>query len=174
MHHGVFAYEMIILHNKGKYDDAENVFRKGVDINPLNGYIYYRRQELLLSEGKYREALQFYQQAIDQFAKLLGRKAPADSVFLGYAYARLGEREKAVKILNDYLEKSKTVYERPLRIASLYVGLGDIDNAFVWIGKAFRERDSRLFWIKTNVLFDPVRFDPRYNVLLKKMGLPED
>jgi hypothetical protein len=69
-------------------------------------------------------------------------------------------------------ELSRRPYPPPGCIAIIYLGLGDKDRAFEWLGKACEERDGdNLRWLKVDHLYDPVRSDPRFIDLLKKVGL---
>jgi len=63
-------------------------------------------------------------------------------------------------------------YVLPLGIAWIYIGLGDKDQAFVWLDKSFEDRSDGMREIKTNPIYDPLRSDPRFTDLLKRMRLP--
>jgi hypothetical protein len=69
--------------------------------------------------------------------------------------------------------KSKTEYVSPYGIAGLYAGLGDKDHAFEWLNTAFQEHDSSLTGIRTDFVMDPLRSDPRYADLIRRIGLPQ-
>lgn len=92
---------------------------------------------------------------------------------LGYTYARSGQRDEAIKILNQLHEREKRgEYILPLGIAWIYIGLGDKDQAFVWLDKSFEERSDGMREIKTNPIYDPLRSDRRFTSLLQRMKLP--
>jgi eukaryotic-like serine/threonine-protein kinase len=67
----------------------------------------------------------------------------------------------------------KTGYFSANSMASLYADLGDKENAFRWLNIAYRERDVNLLGLKTDFLLDPVRSDPRFSDLVRKVGLPQ-
>jgi hypothetical protein len=67
----------------------------------------------------------------------------------------------------------KTEYTSAYRIATLYADLGDKDQAFRWLSTAYQERDWLLTGLKTDFLLDPLRSDPRYPDLLRRIGLPQ-
>ena len=67
----------------------------------------------------------------------------------------------------------KTGYYSPLVIATLYADLGDKEQAFRWLNTAYQERDWLLVGLKTNFLLDPLRSDPRFAELVRKVGLPQ-
>jgi len=87
---------------------------------------------------------------------------------LGHAYAASGRRDEAVKLID---ELSRRPYPPPASIAIIYLGLGDKDRAFEWLSKAYEERSTELIWLKVEPLYDPVRPDPRFIELLKRVGL---
>ena len=84
----------------------------------------------------------------------------------------MGKREEARKILNNVIEYSKGNYFPSVMIAAVFSALGEKEQVFAWLEKAFRERDPNLlFYLKIGPTFDPVRSDPRYAELLQKIGL---
>jgi tetratricopeptide (TPR) repeat protein len=67
----------------------------------------------------------------------------------------------------------KTGYSSAYRIAALYADLGDKEQAFRWLNTAYQERNEGLIGLKTDFLFDSLRFDPRYAELVRRVGLPQ-
>src|SRR5262249_62150447 len=90
---------------------------------------------------------------------------------LGYCLAISGKRAEALGILKGI----QANYERQAAlgqdIAAVYAGLGDKDQAFAWLEKDFQARDARLARIRCEVPFESLRSDPRYDDLLRRMGL---
>jgi tetratricopeptide (TPR) repeat protein len=70
-------------------------------------------------------------------------------------------------------EQRKTGYSSPYRIAALYADLGDEERAFRWLNIAYQERDFLMQSLKTDFLLDPIRSDPRFAELVRKVGLPQ-
>ena len=86
----------------------------------------------------------------------------------------MGRREEARRIL----AKLKKLHEQELvpsgSIAILYGALGELDEAFAWLERAYEERDPELTYMKVpNRRFEPLRHDPRFQDLLRRMGLPQ-
>ena len=71
------------------------------------------------------------------------------------------------------LAQRRAGYASSYEIATLYADLGEKDNAFQWLGIAYAEHDSSLFGLKTDFLLDPLRSDPRFDELMRKVGLPQ-
>jgi len=91
---------------------------------------------------------------------------------LGQAYALAGMKSDAEQILRTLLEKSKRSYVSPFDIALIYTALGEKDTAFDWLKKAVNERSTFLVYSKWEPRLDPLRSDPRFGQMLKKIGLP--
>jgi DNA-binding winged helix-turn-helix (wHTH) protein/TolB-like protein len=116
-----------------------------------------------------------FPEAIAEFNKArdLTEDLPPAWEELGYAYAKSGQKDEATRILNQLQERAKRgEYVLPLGIAWIYIGLGDKDQAFVWLEKSFEERSDGMRKIKTNPIYDPLRSDARFADLLKRMRLP--
>jgi TolB-like protein/DNA-binding winged helix-turn-helix (wHTH) protein/Flp pilus assembly protein TadD len=91
---------------------------------------------------------------------------------LGQAYALAGMKSDAEQVLRTLLEKSKQSYVSPFDIALIYVALGKKDTAFDWLRKAVDERSTFLVYSKWEPRLDPLRSDPRFGQMLKKIGFP--
>ncbi|MBL8185122.1 MAG: tetratricopeptide repeat protein [Blastocatellia bacterium] len=91
----------------------------------------------------------------------------------GYAYGRSGRRADAESVIEKFREISKTQYVIPSFVAVVFGAMGEKDRAFAELDKSIEQRDSWFRWAKVEPLFDPLRDDPRYKNLLKRMGLPE-
>ena len=68
-------------------------------------------------------------------------------------------------------ERSQQTYVQPMWLAVIHVALGEKDQAFDWMQKAFEDRSAWLVYLKVDPLFDPVRSDPRFTDLLRRVGL---
>jgi TolB-like protein/Tfp pilus assembly protein PilF len=121
----------------------------------------------------YRER-KMYPQAIEQFD--LARKQtgnnPAMLMAYGHALAVSGDKAGARKVLAELQQLSKSRYVPSLYPAVMYTGLGELDQAFAWLDKAYRERNDRLVYIAVEPIADPLRSDPRYRDLINRLHLP--
>ena len=114
-----------------------------------------------------------YPEAIAELLKAINL-SPTDSVLqrdLGFTYGVSGKRAEALNILNQL----QALYEKQeafgADVAGVYAGLGDKDKAFEWLEKDYQARNGRLARVRWNTPFDPLRSDPRYADLLRRMGL---
>lgn len=90
---------------------------------------------------------------------------------LAHVYAVSGKKAKAEKILNE-LKQKITGNNLSYQIADVYIGLGQQDQAFEWLEKAYEDRSGWLTWIAIEPKLDPLRSDPRFAGLLRRMNLP--
>lgn len=160
-----------------QYDAAIAQYQKTLNVisglppeysGALVNWIHSGLGQAYLQKGMFPEAIAELNKAKD-----LTEDLPPASEALGYAYARSGQRDEAIKILNQLQERAKRgEYVLPLGIAWIYIGLGDKDQAFGWLDKSFEERSGGMRVIKTNPIYDPLRSDPRFTALLKRMRLP--
>lgn len=94
--------------------------------------------------------------------------------FLGQVTALAGKTDDAIKILAELRTASAHGYVPPVALAFVYAGLGKIDDAFDWLDKAVDERDGLLIYLKVGSAFEVLRSDPRFSVLLTRVGLQGD
>ena len=88
---------------------------------------------------------------------------------LGYAYALTGKRDEAEKILVRLREQERKGYVSPFLQAAVYAGLGEHDLAIPLLEKGYEVRANEMVYIKTESFFEPMRDDPRFQALLRKM-----
>ena len=120
-------------------------------------------------DGLNLEAIPEYQKAVE-----LSEGDTDPTAGLAHAYASVGQRANAEKILRDLLHKSKTSYVSPYMIGSIYAGLGDKNKAFDFLEKAYQERSPDIPWfLKADLRIDSLRSDPRFQDLLRRVGLPQ-
>lgn len=154
------------LYFSREYDRSIEQLQKTVEMNPNFAPAHARLGMNYLKKGMYEEAITENKKAtaIDE--------RPGRAARLGYAYAVAGRSDEAQKVINDLKEQqSKGRYVSPFHFALIYVGLGDKDQAFVWLEKACDERSDVLWDIKVSPKYDSLRSDPRFTDLLRCMHL---
>jgi TolB-like protein/Tfp pilus assembly protein PilF len=127
----------------------------------------------LINLGRAYEQKQMYAEASQAFQKILG-SVPDDPVLLAliaHDYAVSGEKAKAQAIVAKLEAMSTTRYVPSVYVALIYTGLKEKDEAFRWLDKAFDERCEYLVYLPTEPLADPLRGDPRFALLLHRLGL---
>jgi serine/threonine-protein kinase len=144
------------------YPRAVEELKKSIEMFPEHQGNYWRIARVYLQIGKYKEAIE----SIVRFAK------QQDFVpSLAYAYALSGEKEKAQEILDKVLRNLGQQYFPAVQVAEVYVAMGDKKQAFFWLEKAFAEVDFSLAYLRVLPELDPLRSDPRFIELLRKIGL---
>jgi len=148
------------------YDGAIEAQRKVIEFDPSNFGPHRRLGLAYLQKKMNAEALA----EIQQSRALSGGNAE-EIGYLGYAYAVTGKRSEAQKILDELQEQAKRRYVSPWLIALIYTGLGNKDQAFSWLEKAYEDRSVNLMYLKVEPILDPLRSDPRYADLMRRMNL---
>lgn len=154
----------------GRYDEALNQVRQTLDLDPHFAPAHQTLGWAYLNRGKQQDAIQEFEQALD-----LSGKEDADFLLdLGFAYATARKTMAARQILAQLMKLHQRGIAPPGYIGILYGAIGKRDEAFVWLDKAYEERDPELIYLKVpNRRFEPLRRDPRFAALLRRVGLPE-
>jgi tetratricopeptide (TPR) repeat protein len=147
-----------------RYDEAKEQLRKTLEMDQGFPQAHVFLGLVYQQEGRDREALAEVQKAVD-----LSGRPPEILSALGYVYAVSGRRE-ASKILDEMKEQSKRTYVSADWIAIIYAGLGEKDQAFVWLEKAYENHDLPVD-LKVDPKWDRLRSDPRFAELLRRVGL---
>jgi serine/threonine-protein kinase len=119
------------------------------------------------AKGAYPDAIVELQKALD-----LSGGDTNEVAALGRAYALAGRTGNAMKTLTELTMRSQQTYVQPAWVAMIHVALGDTDQAFDWLEKAFVDQSASLVLLKVDPAFDPVRKDPRFGDLMRRLGLP--
>ena len=150
-----------------KFDRASKQAHDTLEMDANFAVSYAVLGEAYLSKAMYREGLS----ALEKYSRL-SRGGAASLALLGYLHARSGERKKSLEMIEELKAASKQSFVPALFIALVYAGLEDKDQAFTWLDKAYEERFNRLAYLKVEVLWDPLRSDPRFTDLLRRVGIP--
>ncbi len=156
-----------IYHFARQYDKASEQFRKTLEMDSNFAAAHFDLAQTYVVTGRFAEAIAEYQKAL----AITGRN-PSLVSQLGYIYARAGQKAEAMKILNDLKERSRQAYVPLSDFAFIYMGLGDKDQAFARLNQAYEARENPLVFLKAEPSFDPLRSDPRFHDLLRRIGLP--
>lgn len=115
-----------------------------------------------------------FEQALEEFQKEKDTIEEFDSLIeslVGVTYALMDKKENAQQILENLKARSKEMYVAPNNLTLIYYALGDNDQGFEWLEKAYEERDNWMSRLNSDPIFDMVLVDHRSKELLKKMGL---
>jgi TolB-like protein/Flp pilus assembly protein TadD len=194
--HHWYAWHLALLH---RYDEAIAEMRKAENLDPLSLVINADLAELLALAHSYDESIQQSRKTIEmdpnfglahnhlgqaylqkhrneeavaelQKAVQLSGGSPTCIASLARAYAASGKRSEALKLLSDLKKRSNSNYSHASEIAVIYVALGDTDQAMKWLEKGYEERFNPGVLLRPG--FDPLRSDPRFQDLVRRVGLP--
>jgi TolB-like protein/DNA-binding winged helix-turn-helix (wHTH) protein/lipoprotein NlpI len=156
--------EAIALCLAGRCDEAVERLQQAIQIEPGSGGRHISLGIVYQAKGMYNEAIDQFERALE-----LGQEMTFRQIALGYSLAMSGKRSEAQAIL-ERLKVSKN-YVSPAELAILYVGLGDKHNAIASLEKAYADRDLQLQYLKVVPEYDPLRSDPRFQELVRRVGL---
>jgi len=158
-----------IFYYAGKFNQAIEALQKTLEMDQNFSYTHSIIGRIYLQNSLYDEALSELQKE----KSILGDLNPLIEPGIGIAYVKIGKRDKAQELLDYLIERSKEEYVPPSTLAGLCFALGENDQGFKWMEKAYEERGFWLTFIKVSHAYDSVRQDPRFKELLKKMNLEE-
>jgi eukaryotic-like serine/threonine-protein kinase len=161
---GVNATVGYILFNARQYDQAIEGLKNTLGLDGEYPYTYLFLGFTYAAKEMYPEAIAAYKQAIE-----LGLDTPSTQIFLGSACARAGKRDQAQAILKRLQTSKEDV--SPGQLAILHTALGDRQLAFTALEKAYKEHDLQLQYLGSDPAFDPLRSDPQFQNLLRRIGL---
>jgi TolB-like protein/DNA-binding winged helix-turn-helix (wHTH) protein/Tfp pilus assembly protein PilF len=155
------------LRSAGQYDLAIEQLRNTLEIDPNFAHAHFHLGMTYLRKEAFAEAIAEFQRAAALSPNVTDYQGG-----LGYAYARAGKRAEARKVLDALKAQSQRRYVSWFYIAAIYAGLDEKNEAFACLEKAYEQREQGLAVINREPMFDPLRFDPRFQDLLRRIGLP--
>jgi tetratricopeptide (TPR) repeat protein len=151
----------------GQYDRAIGQLQQTLDLDPK-----FFLTHLYMAMAQTRKGLFDPAIAEAQAAMRLEPDDPNPIMLYGYACARAGRRPEALRALQDLRSMSEKRFVSAFLVAGVYVGLGEKDKAFKSLEKAYEERSGRLVYLGVERAFDPLRSDPRFQDLVRRIRLP--
>ena len=152
----------------GRYDDALREVRKTLELDEHFAAAHQTLGWLYLHSGKQNEAIREFQNAVE----LSGATDNDLKLDLGFAYAVSNRQNEARKILVQLEQMQQQGLVPAASVGVMYGALGETDKAFTWLEKAYEERDPQLVYLKAGRRFEPLRKDPRFGQLVRRVGLP--
>jgi serine/threonine-protein kinase len=151
----------LALHYAGRQEEAKKALAKALEITPEMDEAHTLLARIYLAQKRPREAL-------DEASK---EAAPAWRMFgLALTYHALGRKLESDTQLAQLI--AQFGHDAQYQIAGVYAFRGELDQAFEWLERTYKERDSGLAEMKADPLLKSLAGDPRYRALLKKIGLP--
>ncbi|HSE34017.1 MAG TPA: protein kinase [Pyrinomonadaceae bacterium] len=197
-----YGYALNYLLPMKRFDEAISEVKRALELEPLSipmganlagVYIYARKNDLALEQakkifalepnhvtaqiwlaralcanGRYAEAIALYE------SKIAADSSTQDlSQVLGYAYAKTGRKSEALEVIRKLDELNKKQYVERYSVGVIYAALGEKDKAFAELEKAYTDRDWGIARLSVDPFLDPLRDDPRFKDLVRRMKFPE-
>ena len=147
-----------------QYDQAIEQERKTLEMDPNLIFAHLYLGLSFVQKSMYKEAMAEFEKTL-----VISPGNTSGLAGLGYAYAVTGRRAEAQKVLDQLTDLSKQKYVSAVFRAYIYAALGEKDKAFEWLEKGYEDRST--YTIKVDPFFDPLRSDPRFADLLRRMNL---
>ncbi|WP_433976003.1 tetratricopeptide repeat protein [Tunturiibacter lichenicola] len=154
------------LFNAHRYDEAIREFRDVLAVRPDDRLPLWPLGWALIGNHQADEAIPELEEAVS-----VTNRSPGVISALIWAYAQAGRRADAVQLLGELKKRQQTGYVPAGAFVHAYLGLGDNDEAFTWFERAYEEQSNILIYIKVFPLYDPLRGDPRFQDLVRRVGL---
>lgn len=146
-----------------QYDQA---IEESMETLELDSRFYIAHAQLAMAhafKGEYKKGIAAAQESFE-----LSKDLEVFSL-IGYIHGLAEERGKALQVLNGLKRMAKQRYVDPAYIALIFVGLGESDQAFAYLQKAFETKSSYLNWMHLDPRIDDIRYDPRFSGLLRRI-----
>ena len=154
------------LFNAHRYDEAIREFRNVLAVRPDDSLPLWPLGWALICNHQAEEAIPVLEKA----ASVTDRSPGVISTLI-WAYAHAGRRADALRLLGELKKRQQTGYVPAGAFVNAYLGLGDNDEAFAWFERAYEEQSNILIYIKVFPWYDPLRGDPRFQDLVRRVGL---
>jgi TolB-like protein len=152
--------------SKREYDKAIAQCHKGLELDPSFFLPHFVVGTIEVRVADYTKAIEEF-----RLAQTIETQ-PILTAYLGYAHAVSGQKDKAMETLDELNQLAGHRFVSPFCQALVHLGLGDNSQTIDWLGKAYEERSVWVCWLKVDPLFDPLRSDPRFQALYRKMNFP--
>jgi TolB-like protein/Tfp pilus assembly protein PilF len=152
------------LYIAGRFEEAEEQLKEVIKRDPNYARAYTNLAEIYTEKGKFNEAFQMLQKA-----KQISADVQTETIS-AYLYAVSGRKQEASKLAANLESKAQKKEFPAFLTAEVYAGLSDLDKAFYWLERAFQERSNWLVFTKISPRLKPLKKDPRYADLLKRIG----
>ena len=150
-----------------QWDKAIEQLRSAIDLDPNYWFDYCFLGRAYEQKGRLPEAIDAFQRGLrmDGNTELWAG--------LGHSYAVSGKRDEAQQVLDHLKELSAHSYIAPYNVALIYAGLGEKDETFAWLNRAYDDRSYMLaVYLPTDARLDSLHADPRFDELRRRIGLP--
>ena len=151
-----------------RYDEAIRELRSVLAVRPDYDPALWSLGFALIGKGQFEDAIPLLERTVTMM-----ERSPGSIEALATAYGYAGRRKEAVRLINELKQRRQTSYVPAGVFVGPYLALGDYDEAFTWLERAYQEKSETLQYLKVDPFFDPVRADPRFADLVRRVGLDQ-
>jgi Flp pilus assembly protein TadD len=155
-----------ILFQAHRFDEAIRQARSAQAVRPDDSNVLTGLGFILVANSQPADAIPVLEKA-----RTLSKGSANATGVLIRAYAHAGRRRDALQLLAELKASTKTGYVPAAAFVNAYLGLDDKEEAFHWLEEAYKEQSNILQFVKTHPYFDPIRNDPRFAELVRRVGL---
>lgn len=156
-----------ILFHARRYNEAMHELRSVLAVRPDDAGALWFVGFVLTADDQANEAIPFLEKALS-----VSNRSPGVIGVLVRAYAHAGRRTDALRLLAELKKRKQAGYVPAAAFVNAYLGLGEKEDAFAWLEQGYNEHSNILQWLKVHPYFDPLRNDPRFQDLVRRVGLP--
>jgi TolB-like protein/DNA-binding winged helix-turn-helix (wHTH) protein/Flp pilus assembly protein TadD len=153
---------MLLIYQR-RYDEAIEHLEKTLELDPSLATARTFLAVAYMRRGEYDIALQHLGQA--------SSLTPGSAAYRGQAHALAGRRSEAEAEIEQLIAESQQRYVSAYDIATIHATLGDTDETFAWLDRAFDERSQLIAWLPWDPVFDGIRSDPRYPAIAGRLNV---
>ena len=164
--HSRYQLSLVLLLAR-QFEEASAEARAGIELDPNYSWFHQSLGWALAGQGRYDDAVEACRQALS-----LAPRDPLSQAFLGWEMGRAGRDEEALTILEGLERRRSQEYVGGCLLAYVSVGLGNHDQAIFWLQEAAEDRDGLMTFSSSTLILDPLRSDPRFQALLRRMSFP--
>jgi len=155
-----------VLFQSRRYEEAIHEFRSVLVVQPDDATALFELGFPLIANNQPADAIPALEKALS-----VSNRSPGVIGVLIRAYAHAGRRSDALRLLAELKERSKTGYVPAGAFVNAYLGLGENEQTFASLEQGYKEQSNILQFLKVHPFFDPIRADPRFADLVRRVGL---
>jgi serine/threonine protein kinase/tetratricopeptide (TPR) repeat protein len=158
----VLGFALVSAH---RYEEAVTALKRALEVQPdfVQAHVFLADAYRLSGKGEL---------AISESRRAIELGFPFGRAFLAASYAAVGRKTEAMALLKESINQFKTSHGGALFIAEAFNELGEKDQAFLWLEESYRAHEPVLTALDAAPFFDNLRGDPRFQDLVRRIGIP--